>query len=162
MGGSGSGWQGPKKTIVEDCLILSVKELTDFGAFKPGWRKGSYAWRCGEEQVAELEYSTSMSPDGTGTLWLRYTVEGQFMHYTVTIVTTVPHYGGRRWWFICPIKKIRVGKLYLPPGATQFGSRKAHDLTYTSCRESGSRQRSIGFFRRMARRLGVDYKGFGI
>jgi hypothetical protein len=49
----------------------------------------------------------------------------------------VPHYGGRRWWFICPIKKIRVAKLYLPPGATQFASRKAHDLTYRSVQESG-------------------------
>jgi hypothetical protein len=61
--------------------------------------------------------STTYS-DGTATLWLRYVADGKPMYYTVTLVSTVPHYGGRRWWFICPIKKIRVAKLYLPPGAT--------------------------------------------
>jgi hypothetical protein len=158
MGGWGSGWQGPKKITVEECLALPVKDFTDFGAFKLGWRKGVYSWRCGEEQVATLEYSTSMSPED-GTLWLRHWVDGKFMHYTVSLVTTVPRYGGRRWWFICPIKKIRVAKLYLPPGATQFGSRKAHDLTYRSSQESGWRKRADKFCRRMACRLGVDYKG---
>ena len=81
------------------------------------------------------------------------------MHYTVTLVSTVPHYGGRRWWFICPIKKTRVAKLYLPPGATRFGSRKAHDLTYTSCQESGAGERSDRFWRRVARRQGRDCAG---
>lgn len=158
MGGSGSGWQGTKKITVEECLTLSAKDLYHFGAFEPGWRKGSYSWRSGEEDVAELEYSTSMSPEA-GTLWLRYMADGKFMHYTVTLVSTVPHYGGRRWWFICPIKKTRVAKLYLPPGATQFGSRKAHDLTYRSCQESGRKERSNRFWRRVARRLGTEYSG---
>jgi hypothetical protein len=65
----------------------------------------------------------------------------------------VPHYGGRRWWFICPVKKIRAAKLHLPPGATQFASRNAHNLTYRSSRESGWRKRSEKFWRRMAQRL---------
>jgi len=155
MGGRGSGWQGTKKDVVDDCLVLTIKDLTDFGAFESGWRKGSFSWRCGEEQVAALEYSTSMSPE-EGTLWLRYTADGQFMHYTVTLVSTVPHYGGRRWWFKCPVKGIRVAKLYLPPGATQFASRLAYNLTYLSSQRSGWRKRSDKFFRRMARRLGRD------
>jgi hypothetical protein len=93
-------------------------------------------------------------PEGEGTLWLWYVVDGKPMHYTVTLVSTVPHYGGRRWWFICPIKKIRVAKLYLPPGATTFASRKAHNLTYRSSQESGRKERSEKFWRRMAQRLG--------
>jgi hypothetical protein len=35
----------------------------------------------------------------------------------------------------------RVGKLYLPAGATDFVGRQAHDLTYTSCQESGLEKR---------------------
>jgi hypothetical protein len=42
-----------------------------------------------------------------------------------------PSFGGRRWWFICPVTAKRVGKLYVPNGATHFAGRKAHDLTYT-------------------------------
>jgi len=158
MGGYKSGFQGTKKTTVQECLTLSSKNLNGLGAFELGWREGLCSWRRGEEVIAELEYNTSMFGE-KGTLWLRYYVDGKFMYYTVTIVSTVPHYGGRRWWFICPITKSRVGKLYLPPGATQFGSRKAHDLTYRSCQESGSRERSERFRRKVALRLGADYAG---
>jgi hypothetical protein len=51
------------------------------------------------------------------------------------------------------VKKIRAAKLHLPPGATQFASRNAHNLTYRSSRESGWRKRSEKFWRRMAQRL---------
>jgi len=161
MGGTGSGFQGIKKDVVENCLILSVKDLAKIGALDPGWHQGPLVWRSGEEQIAAVEFSSSMPNEGIGTLWLRYWADGEFMHYTVSLVSTVPHYGGRRWWFKCPIEKIRVAKLYLPPGATKFASRQAHDLTYRSCQESGSRERSDRFWRRMASRLGRDSTGFG-
>ena len=34
-----------------------------------------------------------------------------------------------------PSCKMRVSKLYLPPGATYFGCRTCYHLTYTSCQE---------------------------
>jgi hypothetical protein len=58
--------------------------------------------------------------------------------YKVRLVTTKPNYGGRRWWFICPLVRRdggpprRVAKLYLPSGGKYFGSREAYGLTYTS------------------------------
>jgi hypothetical protein len=45
----------------------------------------------------------------------------------------------------------RVGKLYLPPSATRFASRRVHDLTYASCQESGRDKR---FRRKIAKLLG--------
>jgi hypothetical protein len=113
MGGSGSGWQGPKKDIVEDCLVLSIKELARAGLLKTGCPSVSWRWRSGDETVASMKLELSMYPE-KGTIWLTYTAAGTPMHCTVSLVTTVPHYGGRRWWFICPIKKIRVAKLCLP------------------------------------------------
>jgi hypothetical protein len=145
MGGSGSGWQRTRKLRIDEGLTLAVKDLVAIGALDRCWRKGSLSWRSGGETLATLEYETSTYPEGNGTLWLRYVVDDQ-----QTLVSTVPHYGGRRWWFICPIKKIRVAKLFLPPGATRFASRKAHDLTYRSVQESGWRKR---FRRRMAQQL---------
>ena len=133
MGGRGSGWQRERKTTVQAGLILDVKKLVAIGALKPGWRKGSLSWRSGAETVATVGYGSTTYSDATGALWLRYVVDGKPMHYTITLVSTVPHYGGRRWWFICPIKKTRVAKLYLPPGATTFASRQAYSLTYRSC-----------------------------
>jgi hypothetical protein len=44
----------------------------------------------------------------------------------------------------------RVGKLYFPAGATHFAGRQAHDLTYTSCQESGRDKR---FWQKIAKLL---------
>src|SRR5262249_15152516 len=120
MGGSGSGWRGPKKDTVEESLVISIKTLAQIGALNPGRRTGTL--RCSGQP--SIECRMSMDHD-RGTIWLRYTAYGQSMDYAVSLDTTVPHYGGRRWWFICPSTKARVSKLYLPPGATTFASRQA-------------------------------------
>ena len=45
-----------------------------------------------------------------------------------------PHFGGRRWWFVCPRLNRRVRKLYLPLGGRHFWSRHAYRLGYASQR----------------------------
>ena len=61
---------------------------------------------------------------------------GEPLDYRIRLVTTIPNYGGRRWWFICPLSRDdggsprRVSKLYLPPGERYFGSREGYALTY--------------------------------
>ena len=154
MGGRGSGWQGERKTTVEEGLTLDVKALVAIGALVPGaYRRGSLTCRS---DGSEFEYESELRQDGTGSLFLRCVGPGQQFCHWVSLCSTVPHYGGRRWWFICPVKKIRIAKLYLPSGATTFASRKAHDLTYRSCRQSGWRKRSEKFQRRVAQRLGIS------
>lgn len=64
--------------------------------------------------------------------------------YRVRLTTTVPNYGGRRWWFVCPARGIRTAKLYLASGGDWFASRQAYGLAYRSQRE--------GAFDRMAER----------
>ena len=52
--------------------------------------------------------------------WVRltYAVNGHPMDYYVRLVSTLPSYGGRRWWFLCPLERQdgrplrRVAKLY--------------------------------------------------
>jgi hypothetical protein len=161
MGGYGSGWQGAKKNVVDHCVVLSIKALIRTRALVSGsYNRGSLTWRsAGGEVSAEFEYASELRQDGTGSLCIRYLGAGQPFCHWVPLRSTVPHFGGRRWWFVCPLKGIRVAKLYLPPGATSFASRQAYDLTYRSCQESGSRERSDRFWRRTARRLGSEYAG---
>jgi hypothetical protein len=79
--------------------------------------------------------------------------------YRVRLATTQPTYGGRRWWFLCPLGRKdggatqRAAKLYLPSGGRYFGSRQAYGLTYTSCQESG---KFNGLFRLLAANMGTD------
>ncbi len=52
------------------------------------------------------------------------------MDYILGLTWTVPRFGGRRWWFTCPISGRRCAVLYLPRGAHKFGSAKAYGLAY--------------------------------
>src|SRR5262249_2342665 len=53
-----------------------------------------------------------------------------------------PHFGGLRWWFVCPHLNRRVRKLYLPLGGRHFWSRRAYELAYASQRETKFERRS--------------------
>jgi hypothetical protein len=138
MGGWGSGWKGVKKQTVEEGLILSVSDLNRIGALVPGWKQSSLRWRQGDRIRATIKYDSTIRLDGVGFLALEYTSKGEHIRDWISLVSTIPHYGGRRWWFQCPRMQLRTSKLYLPPGASHFASRQAHDLTYRSCQESGS------------------------
>ena len=59
---------------------------------------------------------------------LRYTANGNPVDYRVRLTSTRPNFGGLRWWFVCPLVRRRVAKLYLPPGQIYFGSREAYGL----------------------------------
>jgi hypothetical protein len=151
MGGTGSGGRRERKTTVEESLILDIKDLVAKGALVPGaYHRGSLAWQC---DGSEFEYESELRQDGTGSLFLRRVgPDQQFCHW-VSLCSTVPHYGGRRWWFICPVKKIRVAKLYLPPGATTFASRQAYGLTYRSCQRPFRIERVRRRTERLARQM---------
>jgi hypothetical protein len=153
MGGWGSGFQGDRKHTVEEGLILSIRDLNRVGALAVGWRESSFRWRQGDHTRAAADYSSTINRDGTGLLGLHYMSKGEGIHDWISLVSTVPHYGGRRWWFKCPSTRLRTSKLYLPPGADHFASRQAHDLTYRSCQESGEFGRRC---RRVARYTGRD------
>jgi hypothetical protein len=57
----------------------------------------------------------------------------RIVHDRIRLVWTVPTYGGRRWWFVCPRTGRRTSKLFLPEGGWHFWSRQAYDLRY-ACR----------------------------
>ena len=139
MGGYGSGWQGSKKTTVEDTLCLSISSLMKKKALVAGsWTRGSWQWSYeGSEPHARIGYEPKLIDPETAWLKLTYTASGTPVDYRVRLVTTKPTYGGRRWRFLCPLARQdggpprRVAKLYLPPGGRYFGSREAYGLTYT-------------------------------
>jgi hypothetical protein len=71
----------------------------------------------------------------------------------IKLAHTVPHYGGKRWWMICPYRGHRVGMLYLPNGGDRFASRKAWRLGYQSQR-TGLQDRPFAKAQRIQARLG--------
>ena len=130
-------------------------------ALVPGlWTRSSWQWSYkGSEPHASIGYEASLVDPEAASLRLIYTASGNPMDYRVRLVTMQPTYGGRRWWFLCPLAREdgepprRAAKLYLPPNGHYFASREAHGLTYLSCQESGEFR---GLFRHLAANLGTD------
>jgi hypothetical protein len=149
MGGSGSTRWGShsKKDTVEDCSVLSIRSMVREGLITSGQQRwGSLVWRnsfTGEER-SSVSYQINTLEDHAPWLRLFYTCtrSQEKMDYRIILETTRPHFGGIRWWFVCPLVRSgkpcarRAAKLYLPPGGRYFGCRLCYDLTYESCQES--------------------------
>jgi hypothetical protein len=164
MGGYGSGWQGAKKATVESSLVLTASSLVRKRALVAGaWTSGSWCWtHDGDDKpFATIGYEADLTDQDDASLRPHYQASGEPVDYKVKLVTSTPHYGGLRWWFICPLGRRdgglprRVAKLYLPSGAKYFGSREGYGLTYTSCQESG---KSRGLYRLLASEMGTEKK----
>jgi hypothetical protein len=60
----------------------------------------------------------------------------RIVHDRIRLIWTVPTYGGRRWWFVCPRTHQMTTQLYLPNGGWHFWSRQAYRLGYACQREA--------------------------
>jgi len=134
MGGLGSGRQTQfdAKNTVDDYLSIDIRKWCRGGLLIPGtmfdttWSHNGYD--CGSIQVASkdkcvvLIYRHKHSDD-----WVN-------MNYPVDIEWTSCHLGGKRPWFICPVRHCnqRVAILY---GGKVFACRRCYQLAYPSQRE---------------------------
>jgi hypothetical protein len=156
MGGWGSGRRSERVSI-EGCAScrLSISEVSDLlhapiGTAK--WlryhRNDQYLMTVVVELRPEQGHARLQHPS-------RASERAGHMDYTLGLTWTVPRYGGRRWWFSCPISGRRCAVLYLPRGAQKFASAKAYGLAYdvTRMEEHDRLWRRVAT---IARRLGDD------
>jgi hypothetical protein len=144
MGASGSGrWGLHRKAVtVERCRVL---DLVATVRAAPSGGAGTLRWSHGGVEVASLWFELILA-DGCPrairlsyqwTSWLPGSAPQQ-LTYDIPLERTAISRGGFRWWGRCPVSRCgvacgrRVGKLCLPPGATRFGCRACHRLTYAS------------------------------
>ncbi|MEL6738709.1 MAG: hypothetical protein AAFO28_07265 [Pseudomonadota bacterium] len=120
---------------------------------------GSLSWSCGGLPSGSIGYTAELSNPGSERLVLNYTRgkgdDAETVEQCISLCHTVPQYGGKRWWMICPYRNIRVGKLYLPPGGDRFASRQAYRLGYQSQRDA-ARDRPFEKLFRLQNKLGCE------
>jgi hypothetical protein len=139
MGGNGSGRYGGRPTIERTAsFVLNARLLT-----RAKLRPGMYG-NC----VLNFEYDgepfrVALTIDTRAGSFPRIelahdarTETGQRMQYWIALVTTRPHFGGVRWWFISPRTNTRAAKLFLPLGGDVFADRRYYGLEYQSQRET--------------------------
>ena len=145
--------------LVEQALTLNIDQLIRAGGLKRGWRtSGQLSWTSGQASSVNFE---AYLANWAGHLQLDFVVRedttgsSRHVRQTIAFATTKPRFGGTRWWFVCPSTGERVGRLHLPPGATEFLSRRAHGLTY-ACQTEDFYARAARRSRKLMARLGAD------
>lgn len=148
MGGFGSGERLWKKRTTESCPAIDTADLRRWGwlGADGGWT-GRLTWGRGIDGELTHTVGYELHVGGAGAaLRLRYESArepGEAIVYRVALEATPCRYGGRRWWFRCPLSRDgvpcrrRVRKVYLC--GRYFGCRHCHDLTYRSRQRSDAR-----------------------
>lgn len=135
-----------RKTRVDEVKSFEIKFLMDIGILKhkdiniqacrwKRWGKPSgficYRMYYDENDKPKfIRFSYSIRDNSTK--------EKQSFDYPVRLVATDCNFGGKRWWFICPLTKNgvlcgrRCSILYLPGDYYYFGCRICYELTYES------------------------------
>lgn len=159
MGGYGSGRYGGRP-IAEHCLRIDLAWMFRQGMAREGGDYGgTISWTCNGSPSGSIGYKAELSEPGSERLVLNYTRgkgdDAETVTQHISLCHTVPHYGGKRWWMICPYRNIRVGKLYLPPGGDRFASRQAWRLGYQTQRDA-ARDRPFEKLFRLQKKLGCE------
>lgn len=120
-----------KKLTVEECEQISISTLV--------WQQKYYMFKLKPKWNREYFYSVLAERLDSISLYSLRRIGPLRLIFT----STVPHFGGVRYWFICPHCKRRVGKLYKPENKDSFWCRHCHDLTYNSSQTHNQRVDSL-------------------
>lgn len=133
-------WNYSNRTETDDVKKISTSFLYKNDYFC-GVRSGTITWTnnfSGNQSSVGIEVATIDDPY----LRIHYTQtnhdtnEKKDFDYKIPLTTTHCHFGGKRYWFICPWYKNdihcgrRVGTLY--KDGDYFACRHCYDLTYSS------------------------------
>ena len=162
MGGFGSGrWhRWNSKPIVEHYPALNVNHLARHRLLRPDCT-GSLVWpRIGTGRRI-LSAQFFVGPDYQNEfgqcrfLTVRCQLSGEEFDRVVLLRPTPQHFGGQRWWLVCPNCGGRFGKLYWKD--LQFTCRRCGGMTYYSSKTAHERERAIMSVSRMYdRHIGLD------
>ncbi len=110
--------------LQQQALRLDINWLTRRGLIAPGSATGPHSIRwvnSNGEVIASGWISADMRSDIEGLLHIQI---GE-LDQAITMVALPRYYGGRQWFFVCPVINCRASILWLPPDARQFASRHA-------------------------------------
>ncbi len=112
------------RACLQDGLKLDLSQLARKGFIKFGANIGArdIAWSSSHQgEIARGVISADMTDASRA--WFRIAI-GRFVQQ-ITIVSRPRHFGGRQWFFVCPVTGGLATVLWRPPGAGRFLSRQA-------------------------------------
>jgi len=133
------------KTTVEQATQLSIFKLKEFGLLR-GYSASTLTWThkaSGKQDSIGITVDIEDEPyvKVNYTITDRTTGEKTKYDYKISLTSTPCHFGGVRYWFICPLSVNgvycgrRTGTLYIASGGNYFGCRHCYNLSYQSRNE---------------------------
>lgn len=153
MGGWGSGrrWRLTCKVATADLWQIDVRRLHREGYLSTG---RSFGWQWTQGGAVQASIRVRVAVDHVVLAYRQRTAGADWKEeeYPVRLTWTPCHFGGRRPWFLCPVRGCgrRVAMLYC---GGIFACRYCHGLAYPSQRETAD-DRSIRRAERIRKRLG--------
>src|SRR5262245_41190836 len=111
------------RVCLQDGLKLDLNRLIRQEAVRPGFSTEPYVieWSRSGEVIAFVLIMANLCDPATS--WLR--IQAPRVDQRITLISCPRHFGGRQWYFICPVTHRRASVLWMPPGAKEFCSRQA-------------------------------------
>ena len=122
------------RKTVEECLALDATKLAHSGALRK--QPGSESVHCWFDSLGRPCHAVRVVIVSRQVIRLQYEANAREMDVALNVTVTPCHFGGLRYWFLCPGTNfmhgcsLRVSRLYLPPGSSRFACRLCHNLTY--------------------------------
>jgi hypothetical protein len=143
------------RACLQDGLKLDLNQLARQGFIKFGANIGARGiqWRNSHQGEIASGVITADMTDSSHS-WSRIAL-GNFVQQ-IALVSRPRHFGGRQWFFVCPVTCGLATVLWMPPGASKFCSRQAwgRQVAYRSQFQGASDRAYLGKERIKARLIG--------
>ncbi len=125
-------WRPLSRPLIEDALALDLADPAVRGVLSDeSIVCGVISFQRAGVDVHRIQFVWNGLAQ---TLELAKPHDGAAARTSVRVVSSRPHFGGMRRWFVCPQTGARVRTLYSLQGGQPFLSRHAHGLVYRSTR----------------------------
>ena len=112
-----------QRVCLQDGLKLDLNRLIRQGAVRPGFSTDPYViqWTRSGALIGLAVIMANLCDPATS--WLR--IQAPTVDQQITLISCPRHFGGRQWYFVCPITHRRASVLWMPPGGNEFSGRHA-------------------------------------
>src|SRR3954452_9031148 len=144
-----------QRVCLQDGLKLDLNRLAQDGFVRRGANLGIRGIQWTHSYWGEIA-SGSISADMSGRDEGWFRIQLGSLDQWITLVPQNRHFGGRQWYFMCPIRNRPVSVLWKPSGATRFCSRQTwgRQVAYQSQFNDASNRAHGGIARIKSRLIG--------
>ena len=151
-----------QRVCLEEGLSLSLNKLIRQRAVRPGMMSGPnrihWTRTYRNEQIASAEESASgvVTTNLENQYGGRLRIQVGSLDQRIELASQPRHFGGRQWYFVCPVTHRHCSVLWMPPGATLFCSRQTWDrqVAYASQFETSVDRAHLGKAKIKSRLIG--------